>query len=280
VQAAAAPLAGATAAKKFADVSSDFASISKVPAAGWEQDLATWPLRYLTGPVPGHCGRQGRLRFKVWTSAGTCPQGQVQRWTEREVMRRLPGPLARSFRRCRTTWPPSPRGRPRAGGLSDLLQKIRTRSTRPRRRSSSTRASPPCRRRRPPSQARLRQRSLRTCRATWPPSPRCRPRAGSRRLKFTGRNTELVCTASAPGTFASIGVGADTAAVSSAAGWTRVHAESSTRTDAQVHGPHHIAPMHGLRPRHVGQQSRYQHHRRRQAQRRVGRKPMRRCVPP
>jgi hypothetical protein len=60
---------------KFTDVPSDLATISKVPATGWEQDLATRPPRYLAGPVPGHGGLQGRLRFQGVDFRGHTPPG-------------------------------------------------------------------------------------------------------------------------------------------------------------------------------------------------------------
>jgi hypothetical protein len=80
--------------------------------------------------------------------------------------------------------------RPTAGGLpSSPSGRMRAISTRPRRRSSSIRTSPPCRLRRlrqicghevlqPDITGKALARSSRRGRATWPPSPRGRPRTG------------------------------------------------------------------------------------------------------
>jgi hypothetical protein len=178
-------------------------------------------------------------------------------------------PLARSLRRGRATWPPSPRGRPRTGCLPDLPgleggaqlhgQILNAGcGGRPRGRDCGKDVYEQVERLGRHLQGtcrglgaglcymtsaiphRISPRAQRTSSATpvqgWTSANTCpqgqvqrraehefRQRLPSvQRLRFTGRNTELVCAASAPGAFASRGGGAGTATVSSATGWARV----------------------------------------------------------
>ena len=62
--------------KEVYDQSSDLATVSKGPAADWEQGHATWPPRYLRGSVPRHSGLRVRLRFTGGPPRTHAPRGK------------------------------------------------------------------------------------------------------------------------------------------------------------------------------------------------------------